>query len=171
MSILDAVATHWTRHHWDVSAKKRLVGYHRLRGLHSILHSTTFFQQILTSEWICYFTPRWLSTAICCREFLKQLGAVKMDKSNPLDVCQKPHSASGSLYLADAYLADLSETFPLIPFTVWESLLNQHKIFPQPLKMHPGSSGKCLWDQICLLPIAYSLALISFLRCDVLCCL
>lgn len=123
------------------------------------------------SEFANYFTPRWLSTAICCREFLKQLGAVKMDKSNPLDVCQKPHSASGSLYLADAYLADLSETFPLIPFTVWESLLNQHKIFPQPLKMHPGSSGKCLWDQICLLPIAYSLALISFLRCDVLCCL
>ena len=88
------------------------------------------------SELAKYFTPQWLRAAICFREFRKQLEAVKMDKSKPLDACQNPHSASGSLRCAHAHLADLPETLPLIPFTIWESLLYQHKICTHLLKKH-----------------------------------
>lgn len=70
-------------------------------------------------ERISYFTLQCLWAAICCREFLKQLWALKTDKSNPLDRSPNPHNALGNLYLADAYLADLPEPLPLIAFTVW----------------------------------------------------
>lgn len=72
-----------------------------------------------TDHWIFCFTLQWLWASICCREFLKQLGALRIDKSNPLDACPLPHNALGNFCLAYVYLADLPEPLPLIPFTVW----------------------------------------------------
>lgn len=90
---------------------------------HNVLHSyhlplaNTDHWNSLTTEFSVSHFSDWAST--CWREFLKQLGAQNIDKSNSLDTCPLLLNALGNLCLAYAYLADLSEPLSLIPFTVW----------------------------------------------------